>query len=574
MPNTSAISSFVPASFNPADFASIEPLGQWLIDRPLNTADDLQQWLADLSALLCAIYERRSRVNIEYSCHTDVPEKEQAYMHFVEHIQPKLAPLMFKLQQRYVQSAARTPLEADPSFKQLGREWDADVSIFREANVPLQTELSKLNSEYDKLCGAMLVEFDGKTQTLQQMGRYLEEPDRAIREQAWRLIADRRLADRDKGDDIYDRMIALRHQIAQNAGFDDFRGYTWKAMQRFDYTPESCVAFADAIEQAVMPLVEKLTVARQAALKLEKLRPWDTAVDPRNRPALKPFDPANVPVFVEKTRQIFNRVDPKLGEQFGKLQFERNLDLDSRKGKRPGGYQASLELSKEPFIFMNSAGVQRDVETMLHEGGHAFHYLAAVAKQPLIYFRHSPLEFAEVASMSMELLGGPHLDLFYTNQADHQRALRTHLEGIVKFFPWMATIDQFQHWLYANPNHTRDQRTAHWLSLMQRFGGKHIDWTGCEAARESLWQRQLHLYHVPFYYVEYGIAQLGALQVWQNYRKDPRKALSQLLDAFALGGSRPLPELFKAAGIRFDFTAATITPLMNAIGEELAKLPE
>ena len=569
---TAPVRTYVPARFDPSRFDEIEPWFGELIDRPLGSPSELEQWLLDFSELLCAIYEYRSRLNIEYSCHTDDDERERAYMHFVENIAPKLHPLYFALQKKYIDCEWRANVETTPRMRQLGREWQADVDLYRDENVPLFTDLTRLTTDYDKLCGAMMVEFDGRTLTLQQLGRYLEEPDRKVREDAFRLMCDRRLEDRQKLDEIFDRQVALRQTVAANADCANFIDYSWRAKYRFDYTPDDCADYADSMERLVMPVIERLTAERKRLLGLDVLRPWDAAVDPRNRAALRPFDPEDVQGFVAKTRRVFDRIDPRLGEQFGELKFGRNLDLDSRKGKRPGGYQAALEESKQAFIFMNAAGVQRDVETMLHEGGHAFHFLAASA-EPLVFVRHAPLEFCEVASMSMELLGDEHLGVFYEDEADAARAVRVHLEGIVKVLPWIATIDRFQHWLYANPAHSRDERTAAWLAIHDRFSSRLIDWAGLEPARDAMWQRQLHLFHAPFYYIEYGIAQLGALQVWLNYRRDRRQALGQLLEAFALGGTRPLPELFETAGIRFSFDAATIEPLMRELSGELDALP-
>ena len=562
--------TFVTDEFNPADFETIQPFYNALLEREIGSPSELEAWLLDASELYAAIREYSSRTHIEYSCHTEDAEKEQAFMNFVENVQPRLSPLSHEMHKKYVACPFRAQLETTPRLAMLGKQWQEAVELFREQNIPLFTQITKLNTEYDKISGAMMVEFRGETYTQQQMGRFLEDPNRATRQEAWELANNRRLAERQSLDDIFDKMLDLRAQVAANADCDNYRTFIWKAMERFDYTPADCLTFADAIEAAVVPRVDDLNQKRKAELGVDTVRPWDISVDPKSRPALRPFDQKDVEGFVSKTRGIFQRVDPRLGELFGELKMGRNLDLDSRKAKRPGGYQSSLEESREPFIFMNAAGLQRDVVTMLHEGGHAFHYQAA-RDEPLVFLRHAPLEFCEVASMSMELLGGPHWDEFY-DEADHARALRTHLEGIIKFFPWMATIDTFQHWLYAESADGKIGRTEHWLGICDRFGAG-IDWTGYESIRECLWQRQLHLYHVPFYYVEYGIAQLGALQVWQNYKQDPKQALAQLLEAFALGGTRPLPELFETAGIRFDFSADTLGPLMAMVQEELAKLP-
>jgi len=562
--------TYVPADLNPADFYQIEPLYKALIDRPVRSAAELETWLADASELAAAVDEYGSRRYIDKSCHTDDPEIEKAYMHFVENVEPRIKPLFFSLQQKFVQSPYHGQLQ-DKRFFLLIRKWRNDIELFRDENIPLETEATRKITEYDKVCAAMTVTFRGNEYTLQQMARFIEEPDRPTRQDAWETSANRRLQDRQQIEGLFDELLALREKIAANAGMTDYRAYTWKAYKRFDYTPDDCLRFADAIEQACVPLVKELDRQRQADLGLDTLRPWDLTVDPKNRPPLRPFPQEQIPLFIEKTREIFNCISPRLAEDFDVLRDHNNLDLASRKGKQPGGYQCTLEEIREPFIFMNAAGLQRDVETLLHEGGHAFHCLAARG-EPLVFLRSAPMEFCEVASMSMELLGSDHLNVFYGDDSDAARAKRFLLEGIIRFLPWMATIDGFQHWIYTHPGHSPEQRTKHWLSLLDRFGGL-VDWSGCEAAREASWQRQLHLFHAPFYYIEYGIAQLGALQLWMKSRQDARQALANYRAALKCGGTRTLPDLFAVAGIRFDFSDQTLRPLMNAIGEELAKLP-
>jgi oligoendopeptidase F len=564
-----ATRSFVPKDLDVADVAALEPLYRQLLDRPVNTPAELERWLADFSELTAVVDEYGSRRYVEKSCHTEDEAIEKAYLHYVESIEPKIKPLYFELQKKYLGSPYRPQL--DPKrYAILDRKWQADVELFREQNVPLETEATKLVTDYDKICGAMTVTVDGKEYTLPQAGRFLEEPDRALRQRSWEAVANRRLADREKCEEIFDKLLVLRQAIANNAGLPDYGAYSWKAYKRFDYAPADCLKFADAVAETCVPVVDELNRQRQADLKLDRLRPWDLSVDPQNRPPLRPFQQEQVPLFIDKTKAIFDRLSPALADDFESLRTHGNLDLDSRKGKQPGGYQMSLEESKQPFIFMNAAGMQGDVETLLHEGGHAFHFLAAVG-EPLVFLRSAPMEFCEVASMSMELLGSEHFDVFY-NDADAARAKRTLLEGIIELLPWIATIDSFQHWIYTHPGHTREQRAAQWLALTDRFGAK-VDWTGYEPVRQSSWLRQLHLFHAPFYYIEYGIAQLGALQLWMKAMEDPRKALANYRAALKLGGTRTLPDLFAAAGIRFDFSAATLRPLMNAVREELESLP-
>ena len=415
--------------------------------------------------------------------------------------------------------------------------------------------------------------FRGEEKTLVQMGRYLEEPDRALRQEVWELVAKRRLQEVEKFEDIFDRLIELRERIARNAGFNNYRDYAFRRLARFDYTPADCARFNDAVAREVMPVVRELHADRRRQLGLDKLhpghlRPWDLAVDPQNRPPLKPF--AEVGEMVSRTQKIFDRLDGELAGGFRRMQDLHLLDLDNRKGKAPGGYQSTLCESRLPFIFMNAIGLQRDVETILHEAGHAFHALATRGEDLHAYRNGPPIEFCEVASMSMELLGNEFIEEFYS-AADANRARRVHLEGVVGVFPWIATVDEFQHWIYTHPGHSRAERAAAWLELMDRFGGD-VDWSGYEAARAHLWHRQLHIFIHPFYYIEYGIAQLGALQVWANSKRDKVKALADYKKSLALGGSRPLPELFEAAGCKFEFSAATIKPLIQLVRSELAKL--
>jgi oligoendopeptidase F len=562
--------SFVPGEFDVSDWGQVEPFYRELLARAVNSPAELGRWLADFSELSSVVDEYGARRYIDKSCHTDDEAIKARYLQYIEEIDPRIKPLFFELQKKLLASPHLGAL-SDKKFEVLGRHWRADVEVFREANVPLETEEAKLVTDYDTICGAMTVQFRGKELTLQQAAKHLEEPDRATREEAWRLINERRFADHERVGEIFDKLLDLRGRMARNAGVADYRALIWKRYKRFDYSPEQCLAFADAIAKTCVPLVDELDRQRRAALGLEALRPWDIDVDPKGRPALAPFGQDDTAALVDKTRAIFERMSPRLGEEFESLRRRNNLDLGSRKGKQPGGYQATLQEAREPFIFMNAAGVQRDVETLLHEGGHAFHCLAA-AGEDLVFVRHAPIEFCEVASMSMVLLGADHFDALYADEADAARARRGLLEGIIKGLPWIATIDSFQHWLYTHPGHTRDERTGQWLGLLERFGHK-LDWTGYEHVQRTCWQRQLHLFHVPFYYVEYGIAQLGALQLWVKSRADAHRAIANYRAALRLGGTRSLPELFAAAGIVFDFSERTLGPLMEAVEEELARLP-
>ena len=560
--------TFVPQNLDLGDWPQIVPLFDQLEARAAQAANaaGLERWLLDWSELCAALDEESSRRNIAMTCHTDNEDAEKAYLHFVENVEPQLKPRQFALEKIYVAHPQRANLPK-PRYAVFDRDVANHVGLFRPENVALETEEAKLGQQYQKLIGAQTVNFRGEERTLVQMGRFLEEPDRTLRQETWETVARRRLQDAEKCEEIMDELIKLRHQIAKNAGFNNYLEYVFRQKGRFDYTPADCVKFHDAIESEIMPAVREIQADRQRQLKLEKLRPWDLAVDPQNRPPLKPF--AEVGEMVSRTQKIFNHLDAELAGGFQQMQDLKLLDLDNRKGKAPGGYQSTLSEARVPFIFMNAVGVQRDVETILHEAGHAFH-AQATRGEDLYPYRGAPIEFCEVASMSMELLGNKFLEEFYATP-EANRARKTHLEGIIGFFPWMAVVDAFQHWIYMHPSHSRAERKTAYVQLMDRFGGN-VDYSGHEDARACSWHRQLHIFLYPFYYVEYGIAQLGALQVWANSKTDKAKALNEYKAALALGGSRPLPELFAAAGCRFDFSAKTIRPLIELAGTELKQL--
>ncbi|MEM6332318.1 MAG: M3 family oligoendopeptidase [Planctomycetota bacterium] len=556
-----AARQYVPADANPADVDQLTALAQALLDRELDSPQALQRWLADYSELTAFISEAGSRRHVAKACDTEDADIDAAFLHWVQTVSPAMEPLHDQLRRKYLDCPHHAALD-QPGIDIMTREWRDAVELFREANVPLFVEARKLSVAYDKLVGAMSVDIDGESLTLQQAAAKLESADRPLRESVWKKIAARRLQDRDAIDETFDELLAKRQQIAKNAGHANFRDYQWKSLGRYDYTPDDCHAFADAIEKTVVPKVAELDRRRREHLGIDPLRPWDLAADPRGRDPLHPFDRDGTDALVARSHQLIAQLDAQLGNDFATLKPGRNLDLVSRPGKRAGGFQASMSESREPFIFMNAAGVHRDVETMLHEAGHAFHYVASAANVESVFTRHAPIEFCEVASMSMELLGGPHLGVFY-NDADANRARVTHHEGVLRVFPWIATIDQFQHWLYTHPGHTRDQRTQAWLDIRGRFSTGEVDWSGHEDNLAADWQRQLHLFHHPFYYIEYGIAQVGALQVWANFQRDPAAALADYKAALALGSTRSLPDLFAAAGIRLDFTQQTLAPLID-----------
>lgn len=549
---------------NVENWEALKPTMQSLVDADVATLPKLEAWLLDWSGLCDQVDEVSALLYVNMTCHTDNPEYEKRYLDFMEHVLPNYKEWSQKLREKFVASPARAQLPKD-RYWIVNRGFEQQVKLFRQENLALDVECDKLEQQYQKLFGSLTVDYDGQTRTIYQMAKYQEEQDRSVRETTWRLVAERMLKAAPQFEDIYDKLVALRHKVAVNAGFANYRDFAFAARERFDYTPADCEKYHAAVENYVVPLARKLADERRRKLKVDALRPWDMAVDPDNKPPLRPFKEASE--LLSKCRTIFSKVHPDFVQTIDAMEKNGMFDLENRKGKAPGGYQHSFELRKLPFIFMNATGLQSDVETLLHEGGHAFHYWAS-RNEPLAFQRHAPIEFCEVASMGMELMAGRHLEEFYS-QDDAERARRDHLEHILWVFAWVATIDAFQHWVYTHPQHTREERTAFWESLMQRFGGGE-DWSGLEANRRSRWQRQSHLFTSPFYYIEYGIAQIGALQLWQQDLKDPKMAVANYRNALALAGTKPLPELFAAAKLNFDFSEKTIAPLMETVSAHLA----
>ena len=558
--------SFVPEDLDGASWECIEPYMNDLRDRKLSCSNCLETFIKDRSSLSEVISEARARLYIDMTCHTDDEEIQKAWMQFVENVQPKLSEYSDILNRRIVEHEAAD--ELPERFDILVKGLKTDIEIFREENIPLSTQATKLVTEYNEICGAQMVEFEGEQKTFAQMAIYLENTDRSIRESAWKAVSERRFEDNERVSEIYDELIQIRHKIATNAGFEGFQQYMFASMHRFDYTIDNCLEFHDSIESVCQPLRHRADKQRMEDLGLNSLKPWDMGVDVKGRPPLQPFD--DVQEMVDGCSRIFHNMSTELGKYFDQLDANDCLDLDSRKGKAPGGYQYYLQKSRLPFIFMNAAGTQRNIETMIHEAGHAFHSFYS-GHLDLIHERDSPIEFAEVASMAMELLTHPHWEEFYDDK-DADRARRKHLEDIISFMPWMATIDAFQHWVYANPNHSREERAEKWLELNERFGSK-VDMAGFEDIQKVSWQRQGHLFGVPFYYVEYGIAQLGALQMWKYHRRDTEDALARYKAGLSLGYTRGLTELFQASGLELSFSESYVSDLIGEIDEALAELP-
>lgn len=551
---------------DPQQWETVAPSFAALASEEL-TAGGVSDWLLRWSELEKTLGETGAKAGRAKSEDTTNAEAEAAYLSFVQQIVP---PWTIAAQTLKTKLLAVPGFAPEPNQVQFLRRLRNDTDLFRESNVPIQAQLQTLANDYDKLTGPMTVTLGGKELTLPQAESLDLDTERRVREDAWRAVQNRWIQSRSDLDTLYLQMLPLRRQLAENAGLPDYRAFMWRSLRRFDYTPEDSLAFGAAIEAEVVPLARQILDARKQSLGVETLRPWDLNVDPAGQTPLRPF--ADVAELEAVTARIFDKIDPALGRDFEKIR-EGFLDLDSRKGKAPGGYCAFFPKTGLPYIFMNAVGTDSDVRTLLHEGGHAFHGLASSAAQPLLWNRGAPMEFNEVASMAMELLALPYLSKesggFYTED-EAKRARREQFEKIVLFLPYMAVVDGFQHWVYADAPETvtASDMDRQWGKLWDRFMGG-VDWSGLEDERVSGWHRKLHIFTVPFYYVEYGLAQLGALQVWRNALQDQAKAVRDYRAALALGNTRPLPELYAAAGARLAFDRETVGELAQLVATHL-----
>lgn len=559
---------FVPIDFLVTNWESLEPFFKNLSDRPLNSPSDLEQWLKDMSEMEAVVSEDACWRQIKMTCDTTNKALEDAFTYFCLEIQPKLQPYADLLNRKLVNCPFTNELDEQTYFTYL-RSVKKNIDLFREANIPLQAELSVMQQQYGAIAGKMMIEVNGQEYTLQQAAKFLESHDRNLREQVYRKIQDRRLQDQRAMHDLYTGLIQKRDAVAKNAGFANYRDYKFVELGRFDYTKEDCFQFHEAVKLHVMPLIEKINQRKKEKLALETLRPWDTEAEAEGTEPLKPFTDGND--LYEKSVTCFEQLNPFFADCLRKMNELKHFDLESRKGKAPGGYNCPLTESGAPFIFMNAASQMSDVTTMVHEGGHAIHSFLAHTLS-LSAFKEYPMEIAEVASMSMELFSMNHWEAFFENADDLKRAKEHQLERTITIFPWIAIIDKFQHWVYEHPQHTVEERTSKWMEILTEFSTSSIDFTGLDAYRQIGWQRQLHLFEVPFYYIEYGIAQLGAIGLWMQYQQNPQKALQNYINALSLGGTQTLPALYAAAGLKFDLSPEHIKTLMEFTAKEMEKL--
>ncbi|MBP6512674.1 MAG: M3 family oligoendopeptidase [Bacteroidia bacterium] len=559
---------YLPEKLEVSDWQVVESYFHELLSRKMLGFDDLKKWLRNRSELESFLQEELGWRYIRMSCDTANEEYSAAFNFFVGEIQPKIAPLSHQLDQFLLRNAFLSEL-IGRQYEILLRQVKKRVEIFREANVLLFAELQQKEQEFSAISGAMSIEWEGQEITLQQANNFLEQDDRNKREQVYQKIMARRAMDANRLDDLMNELLVSRNEIAANADFKDFRDFMFASLGRFDYTANDCIQFHEAVEKFLVPINEKIDAHHRKELQLDVLKPWDVSAAVKGKVPLQPF--SSTEDAMTKTIACFHEIDPFLGSCMSQMKQANRIDLDSRKGKAPGGYNYPLYETGLPFIFMNSTNCLRDMVTLVHEGGHA---VQSIVDRPLelVDFKNLPSEIAELASMSMELISMEHWHHYFENEQELKMAKRKHLEDVLKGLPWIACVDAFQHWIYTNPNHSVEERSNAWLKTYERFASKSVDWTGVESVKKLLWQKQLHIYEVPFYYIEYGFAQLGAIAMWRNYRLNPEQTIKQYLDALKMGYTASISEVYEKAGVRFDFSEDYIRELAGFVNEEWEKL--
>jgi oligoendopeptidase F len=562
--------NFLPKNFAVTSWEALQPYFQQLLDRPLQSKGDLEQWLKDSSEIEAVLSEDACWRQIRMTCDTENKSLEEAFVFFVTEIQPKIQPYADKLNRKLIASPFTAELDQKKFFTYL-RSVKKSIDLFREINIPILSELSVMGQQFGVISGKMTVEVEGKEYTLQQAAKFLESHDRELREAVYRKINERRLLDKEALNNLYTQLVQKRQQVAVNAGFSNYRDYKFAELGRFDYTKEDCFQFHDSVKKYILPLADKIYAAKKKKLGVDTLRPWDLEAEPAGTAPLRPFKTSDE--LLQKSVECFEKIRPFFADCLRKMDEMHRFDLESRKGKAPGGYNCPLAETGAPFIFMNAAGQMSDVTTMVHEGGHAVHSFLA-HRLELSSFKEYPMEIAEVASMAMELFSMDYWDVYFDSKEELKRAKEHQLERVITIFPWIATVDKFQHWVYEHPNHTLEERSENWARILNEFSGKEIDFSGLDEYRNNSWQRQLHLFEVPFYYIEYGIAQLGAIGLWKQFKQNKDTALDNYMKALSLGGTATLPKLYEAAGLRFNFSGDNINDLMRFVDTEMKKLAE
>jgi oligoendopeptidase F len=562
------IDSFIPDGFVLNNWDDLKIKYEELESRKINDLNSQLKWIKDRSDLDSFISEDLAWRYINYTRYTSNTSYKSKYEYFINEIQPHISLIDNGLNKKLIEviDISQYP---DESFRIYFRCIEQDIKLFREENVPIYTKIDLKSNEYSELVASLSINYNRNNITLQQAAALLESPSRSIRKTVYEKVKDVRLEYKSKINDNYSELIKLRHQVALNAGHSNYRDYSFQAMCRFDYTIDQNLKLLDSIRDEIIPVVKILEERRRTKLNIRKLRPYDMAVDVESDKTLIPFKTTNQ--LIEKSISCFNSLGYQLGNYLLKMKELSLFDLDSRKGKAPGGYNYPLDRTGAPFIFMNSAQRLGDMVTLMHEGGHAVHSFLSHPID-LVYFKHPPSEVAELASMSMELLSMEHWNIFFKSKEELRRAKLKHLSDILRILPWIAIIDKFQHWVYTNPDHSVEERLTTWKNIYTEYSTGVIQWDGYEDYMNILWQKQGHLFDVPFYYIEYAIAQLGAIAIWKNYKENKQSAIEQYMAALKLGYTRSIPEIYEMAGIKFDFSASYISSLAAFLLEEIEKL--
>jgi oligoendopeptidase F len=559
---------FVKPDFKVTSWELLKPYYDDLLQRKINSKQELEQWLKDNSELSAVVSEDMAWRYINMTCDTTNAELRNRFNDFVQNIEPNIAPISNELNKKLLDSPFSKELTKE-GYDIYLRNVKNSIELFREENIPLNTQLQELEQQFGAISGEQSVEYKGEKMTLQKASVHLKDLDRKVRENVYYLIQERRGQDEQALNDLFTKLIELRDRVARNTSFSNYRDYKHRALARFDYSVQDCLDFHESVKQHVVPLVREHDKERKQKLKLDDYRPWDTSVDIEGKAPLKPF--TDDKELIDKTIECFYTIDPFFGECIQTMNRMNRLDLESRLGKAPGGYQYPLYETDVPFIFMNAVGLHRDLVTMVHEGGHAIHSFLD-KDLDLVDFKSPPSEVAELASMSMELISMEHWNVFFKDEEDLKRAKRQQLESVMDALPWIAAVDKFQHLLYQNPKHTIAERYEMWTVLMKDFGSDEVNYQGLEEFVKRKWQIQLHLFEVPFYYIEYGFAQLGAIAMWREYKRNPKQAIENYKKALSLGYTRSIPEVYKAAGIKFDFSSAYVKELMDFVKQEYKKI--
>lgn len=559
---------FLPKEYKITVWSRLKPYYNDLLKRPIKSVRDLEDWILDRNELEAVVMEAFAWRYIRITVNSGDEQAMDLYEYAIQELLPKISAIENTLNEKLVNSPFLDQLPKEKYFVYI-RSIKNAVDLFSKENIPLATEVQLKSKEHGRIFSEMTIGVNGKQMTLQKAGTILEEPNRNLREQVYHKINERILQDTEQLEELFDALLAKRHQIALNAGFENFRDYKFRALGRFDYTVEDCEEFHISIEKEILPIIDEINLFRQNAMGVAQLRPWDLNVEPTGKAPLKPF--AGTDDLVNKAIDCLGAVHEEFGEFIEVMREMGHLDLASRKGKHPGGYNIQLNSTGVPFIFMNATHSLNDMRTFLHESGHATHAFLTRGLE-LNASKRMPSEVSELAAMAMELLTMDHWDVFFDDPNDLKRAKINQLENVLKVLPWIASVDKFQHWLYANPSHSREERMNEWLRIFKQFTSSVVDHTALDDYARFLWHKQLHLFEVPFYYIEYGMAQLGAIAIWRNYRVNPQKAVRDYRAALSLGYTRPIGEIYQTAGIAFDFSQQYVAQLGKFVKTELDKL--